>query len=65
MMYYWWIIGLSVAAFGIILYARKNESRLIKSDGLMDIIERQYVEGKISKVEYEKQKQLLNSKQKR
>ena len=62
MMMYWWIIVLPVIAFGIVFYLDKNRTRGRKRIITIDILENRFINGEISKEEYEVQKRNIKSK---
>lgn len=49
---------------GIILYAGKNDSKILKKECPEEILDRRYADGEISKEEYEERKRVINSKNK-
>lgn len=59
---YTWIIVFGVIALGIILYAGKNGSKILKRESPLEILDRRYASGEISKEEYEERKQAINLK---
>ena len=61
-MMYTWIIVLGVIVLGIILYAGKNRSKILKKESPEEILDRRYANGEITKEEYEERKQVINSK---
>ncbi len=61
-MMYTWIIVLGVIVFAVILYAGKNGNKILKRESALDILNRRYANGEISKEEYEERKQSINSK---
>ena len=61
-MMYWWIIVLPVIAFGIVFYLDKNRTRGRKRIITIDILENRFINGEISKEEYEVQKRNIKSK---
>lgn len=61
-MMYTWIIVLGIIVLGIILYAGKNGSKILKRESPEEILDRRFVNGEISKEEYEERKQAFNSK---
>jgi len=61
-MMYAGIIVLGVIVLGIILYAGKNGSKILKKYSPLEILDRRYANGEISKEEYEERKQVINSK---
>ena len=61
-MMYTWIIVLGVIVLGILLYANKNGSKILKRESPEEILDRRYASGEISKEEYEESKRVINSK---
>ena len=61
-MMYTWIIVLGVIVLGILLYANKNGSKILKRESPEDILDRRYASGEITKEEYEESKRVINSK---
>lgn len=61
-MMYTWIIVLGIVALGIILYTRKNGSKILKKESPEEILDRRYANGEITKEEYEERKRVINSK---
>ncbi len=59
---YWWVIVLPVIAFGIVFYIDKNGNRGRKRIITIDILENRFINGEISKEEYEEQKRNIKSK---
>ncbi|SFZ94780.1 putative membrane protein [Flaviramulus basaltis] len=59
---YTWIIVLGVIVFAVILYAGKNGNKILKRERPLDILNRRYANGEITKEEYEERKQSINSK---
>jgi putative membrane protein len=59
---YTWVIVFGVIALGIILYARKNRNNILKKESPLDILNRRFANGEISKEEYQKSKKNINSK---
>ena len=59
---YTWIIVLGVIVLGILLYANKNGSKILKRESPEDILDRRYASGEITKEEYEESKRVINSK---
>lgn len=64
-MMYTWIIVLGVIVLGILLYANKNGSKILKRESPEEILDRRYASGEITKEEYEESKRVINSKNKR
>lgn len=52
---------LGVIVLGLIMYAGKNRSKILKRESPLEILDRRFVNGEISKEEYLKQKETLNS----
>ena len=61
-MMYIWIIILGIIALGIIIYMGKRENKIFKRENPLEILDRRYANGEISKDEYEESKQNINSK---
>lgn len=61
-MMYTWIIVLGIIVLGIILYVGKNGSKILKRESPLGILDRRFVNGEISKEEYEERKRMINSK---
>jgi len=61
-MMYTWIIVLGVIVLGVFLYAGKNGSKILKWETPLEILNRRYAKGEITKEEYEEQKRIINSK---
>ena len=61
-MMYTWIIVLGVLVLGMILYAGKNRRKTLKNQSPLEILDRRYLNGEISKEEYEDRKRMINSK---
>ncbi|MCJ7468347.1 MAG: SHOCT domain-containing protein [Maribacter sp.] len=61
-MMYTWIIVLGAIALGIYLYAGKNGSKILKRETPLEILNRRYAIGELTKEEYEEQKRIINSK---
>ena len=61
-MMYTWIIVLGVIVLGILLYANKNGSKILKRESPEEISDRRYASGEITKEEYEESKRVINSK---
>lgn len=59
---YAWIIVLGVIVLGILLYANKNGSKILKRESAEEILDRRYANGEITKEEYEESKRVINSK---
>ena len=59
---YIWIIILGIIALGIIIYMGKRENKTFKRENPLEILDRRYANGEISKDEYEESKQNINSK---
>jgi putative membrane protein len=59
---YIWIIILGIIALGIIIYMDKRENKTFKRENPLEILDRRYANGEISKDEYEESKQNINSK---
>lgn len=59
---YTWIIVLGVLVLGIILYGGKRGSKMIKRESPLEILDRRYTNGEISKEEYAERKQSINAK---
>jgi len=57
-----WIIVLGAIVFAVILYAGKSGSKILKRENPLEILDRRYANGEISKEEYEERKQSINSK---
>lgn len=63
MMMYWWVIGLGLLAIGVLFYATKDDDSFRKTGKKpIDVVKDRFAKGEISKVEYEEQKQIINSK---
>jgi putative membrane protein len=58
---YTWIIVLGVAILGILLYTGKNSSKILRRETPLEILNRRFANGHITKEEYEKQKRIINS----
>ncbi|WP_339895743.1 SHOCT domain-containing protein [uncultured Algibacter sp.] len=61
-MMYTWIIVLGVIILAVILYAGKNGNKILKRENPLEILNRRYAKGDISKEEYEESKQSINLK---
>ncbi|KJJ39378.1 SHOCT domain-containing protein [Aequorivita vladivostokensis] len=61
-MMYAWMIVLGVIVLGIILYADKKGSKILKRESPEEILNRRFAKGEISKEEYEERKQGINLK---
>jgi putative membrane protein len=61
-MMYAWMIVLGVIVLGIILYADKKGSNILKRESPEEILNRRFAKGEISKEEYEERKQGINLK---
>ena len=48
-MMYTWIIVLGVIVLGILLYANKNGSKILKRESPEEILDRRYASGEITK----------------
>jgi uncharacterized protein (DUF302 family) len=62
MMMYWWVIVLPVIAFGVVFFMEKNGNRGRKRITTIDFLETRFINGEISKEEYEEQKRNIKSK---
>jgi putative membrane protein len=62
MMMWWWILIPVLLIFGVFLYNGRNRQNTVKSENPMDILNKRFAKGEISKEEYEEQKRTLNSK---
>ena len=61
-MMYTWIIVLGVIILAVILYAGKSGNKILKRENPLEILNRRYANGDISKEEYEESKQSINLK---
>lgn len=61
-MMFTWIIVLVVIVLAVILYAGKNGSKILKRENPLEILDRRFANGEISKEEYQERKQIINSK---
>lgn len=59
---YGWIIILGIAVFGILIYVSKNKNNFREKESPMQILDRRFANGEITKEQYEEQKQIINSK---
>lgn len=59
---YTWLIVLGIIVLGIFLYAGKNGSKILKRETPLEILNRRYANGEITKEEYQEQKRIINSK---
>lgn len=57
-----WIIVLGVIVLGILLYASKNGNTILKKESPVEILDRRYANGDITKEEYVERKRVINSK---
>ena len=62
MMMWSWIVIPVVLVLVVFLYNRNNRQNTEKSENPMDILDKRFAKGEISKEEYEEQKQTLNTK---
>ncbi|MEH6765157.1 MAG: SHOCT domain-containing protein [Aequorivita antarctica] len=60
-MMYAWIIVLGVIVLGIFLYLGKNGSKMRKRETPLEILNRRFANGEITKEEFEEQKRIINS----
>ncbi|MDX1828847.1 MAG: SHOCT domain-containing protein [Lutibacter sp.] len=60
-MMYTWIIALGIIFLGGILYTRKNRSQILKRENPLEILNRRFASGEITKKEYEERKRIINS----
>ncbi|MAP34270.1 MAG: hypothetical protein CME75_00420 [Halomonas sp.] len=60
-MMYAWIIVLGVIVLGIFLYLGKNGSKMGKRETPLEILNRRFANGEITKEEFEEQKRIINS----
>jgi putative membrane protein len=58
---YAWIIVLGVIVLGIFLYLGKNGSKMGKRETPLEILNRRFANGEITKEEFEEQKRIINS----
>jgi putative membrane protein len=58
---YAWIIVLGVIVLGIFLYLGKNGSKMRKRETPLEILNRRFANGEITKEEFEEQKRIINS----
>jgi putative membrane protein len=58
---YTWIIALGIIFLGGILYTRKNRSQILKRENPLEILNRRFASGEITKKEYEERKRIINS----
>lgn len=60
-MMYAWIIVLGVIVLGIFLYLGRNGSKMGKRETPLEILNRRFANGEITKEEFEEQKRIINS----
>lgn len=61
-MMYTWIIVLCIIVLGTILYTGKNRNNVFKKESPLEILDRQFANGEITKEEYKEREQVINSK---
>lgn len=61
MMMWWWIIGFGLLLLVIFLYTGKNKKEPVekRSNSPLNILEKRYAKGEITKEEFENQKETL------
>jgi len=59
-MMYTWIIVLGAIILGIILFTKKNGSKILKIESSLEILNRRFASGEITKEEYEEKKRIIN-----
>lgn len=62
MMMWWWILIPVVLVLGVFLYNGRNKQNTVQRENPMDILDKRFAKGEISKEEYEEQKRTLNIK---
>ncbi|PHR12411.1 MAG: hypothetical protein COA40_09165 [Aequorivita sp.] len=60
-MMYAWIIVLGLIVLGIFLYLGRNGSKMGKRETPLEILNRRFANGEITKEEFEEQKRIINS----
>tara|TARA_R110002020_G_C16133639_1_gene761337 strand:- start:173 stop:352 length:180 start_codon:yes stop_codon:yes gene_type:complete len=58
---YAWIIVLGLIVLGIFLYLGRNGSKMGKRETPLEILNRRFANGEITKEEFEEQKRIINS----